>query len=118
MYSPRLIELFHSRVHAGALPDATHRGVAGTPGGGPYMQLWARIIDGTVVQVSYKTYGCPAAIASGEALCRIIEGRAVSELESLSESELVQFLDGIPDEKVHCPPLAIRAWHERRPIEE
>jgi len=109
VYSERLLRLFHSRAHAGSLDGATHYGEAGTPGQGPYLRLWLRVEDGTIREARYKTYGCPAIIACGEALCAWAEGRRLAELAAVTEAAVADWVDGVPEEKAHCPRLAAEA---------
>ncbi|MBI3911934.1 MAG: iron-sulfur cluster assembly scaffold protein [Armatimonadetes bacterium] len=114
MYSERLIALFRSAKHAGTLEDATHRGEAGTPGRGPYMRLWLRIEQEVVVAARFKTQGCPAAIACGEALCEMAEGQAAEQVDGLTAADLAAYLGGAPEGKEHCPALAMEAWRNAR----
>lgn len=109
MYSERLRALFHSRAHAGKLDDATHYGAAGTPGHGPYIQLWLRVADGVVETARAKTYGCPAAIACAEAIAEWSEGRPVGELSEVSAAQVTDWVGGVPEGKDHCPILAVGA---------
>jgi len=109
VYSDRLRELFHSRAHAGKLEDATHYGEAGTPGHGPYVQLWLRVDGGVVSQASYKTYGCPAVIGCSEALCEGLEGRPLSQAQAMPVERLIEWVGELPEGKEHCPALVSAA---------
>ena len=109
MYSQRLIELFHQRAHGGVLDGATHFGQAGQPGGGPYIQIWLRVQNGTVEAARWRTYGCPAAIACAEAVCGWSTGRPVAELKSIATQLVTDCVDGVPEGKEHCPELAVAA---------
>jgi nitrogen fixation protein NifU and related proteins len=111
VYSQRLLELFNYPAHAGRLEDATHFGEAGTPGHGPFMRLWLRVEDGIVVKARFKTYGCPAAIACGEAACDWSEGRTLAELAAVTPDQVRAWVDGVPESKTHCPPLAAEGLH-------
>lgn len=112
MYSERLMALFHSARHAGALVGATHRGVGGTPGGGPYLVLSFRVEAGVVREARYKTYGCPAAIACAEAACAWSEQQELKTLTEATPSAVTEWVGGIPEGKEHCPELAARALTE------
>jgi len=112
MYSERLMELFHSRAHGGDLPDATHFGQAGTPGGGPYIQIWLRVEDGVVDAARWRTYGCPAAIACAEACCRWAEGKALDRLGFVEPPRVADWVGGVPVGKDHCPELAANALRD------
>jgi NifU-like protein involved in Fe-S cluster formation len=109
MYSDRLRELFHSREHAGKLEEPTHYGQGGTPGQGPFIQLWLRVEEDRVRLARFKTYGCPAAIACAEAVCRLGEGAALHSLSRLTVEEIEREVDGVPEEKQHCSRLAAEA---------
>jgi NifU-like protein involved in Fe-S cluster formation len=66
--------------------------------------------DGIVTTARFKTYGCPAAIACGEALCELVEGRPLAAIEPVTAELLATCVGGVPEEKSHCPPLAAQAW--------
>jgi nitrogen fixation NifU-like protein len=110
MYSERLLELFNTPRHAGKLEEATHFGEAGTPGQGPYLRLRLRVEAGIVEQARFKTYGCPAVIACGEALCQLVEGRPLAKIGLVTAARIEECVGGVPPEKSHCPPLAAAAW--------
>lgn len=88
MYSERLRELFHGAAHAGKLEDATHYGEAGTPGHGPYAQLWLRVREGVVEAASFRSFGCPAMIGCMEALCETAVGRRVAVLRAADPEQV------------------------------
>ena len=115
MYSERLQSLFHSREHAGSLPDATHFGEGGVRGQGPYIQLWVRLRGDEVEQARFRTFGCPAAIACAEAACRLGEGRSLVEVRALTAAEIEAEAGGVPQGKEHCPALAVQALSSLSP---
>ena len=109
MYSRVASEHFHEPRRVGPLEGATHTGTAGTPGGGPYVVLWFVVESERVVKVAYQTFGCPAAIASASMAAELAEGRTVMEALTISDSEIVLALEGLPVGKEHCPRLAAQA---------
>ena len=109
MYSERLTALFQAAAHAGSVMEETHRGVAGTPGGGPYLVLSLRAAEGRVVEARFRTYGCPAAIGCSEAACAWSEGRPLGELATVTAEDVARWVGGVPEGKEHCPELAARA---------
>ena len=109
MYSAVVSDDFHNPRRIGPLVDATHQGTAGTPGEGPYVVLWLRLNGDLIEQAAYRTFGCPAAIASASMLAELTENRTVAEARSLCEEDIVAALDGLPEGKGHCPPLALAA---------
>lgn len=97
------------------MDDATHYGEAGTPGHGPYIQLWLRVEDGIVDVARFKTYGCPAAVACAEAAATWTEGRPISELTEVSAALVSDWVDGVPEGKEHCLTLAADALRSAKP---
>ena len=110
MYSAIASEHFHSPRRVGPLEGATHTGTAGTPGEGPYVVLWLRIEGERILAAAYKTFGCPAAIASASMLAQCVEGLCLKEASRLDEVALTAALGGLPEGKDHCPRLAIEAF--------
>jgi nitrogen fixation protein NifU and related proteins len=109
MYSAVVQDHFHNARRVGPLVGATHTGTAGVPGEGPYLIVWLRVEAGVVREAAYRTFGCPAAIASASVLCELVVGEAVDVAARLSEADLVSALGGLPEGKEHCPPLAVGA---------
>ncbi len=116
MVSDRLMELFRSATHHGTLESATHTGRAGVPGHGPHVGLQLRVEEGTVRAARFECHGCPAAIACGEALCRVAERRALAALQKHVTAEMIRrMVGGVPEGKEHCPELAAGALRQVQP---
>lgn len=75
------------------------------------MIVWLRIESDLITAVAYRTFGCPAAIASASIMCELVEGKAPVTVLALTEDDLVLALDGLPEGKGHCPTLAVTALH-------
>ncbi len=112
MWSAVVDNLVQSPRFAGTLEGATHEGTAGLPGEGPSLQLWL-IVDGEqITQARYATFGCPAAIASGEMLCLLLRGRTRDWAQAVTAEDLTRALGGLPEGKEHCPRLAMEALRQ------
>jgi nitrogen fixation protein NifU and related proteins len=109
MYSLIASEHFNNPRRLGPLTEATHKGTAGIPGEGPYVVLWLELTGNIITGAAYKTYGCPAAIASASMLAQLVEGREVADALELDDASLTEALDGLPEGKEHCPRLAVEA---------
>ena len=100
---------FSNTRYAGEMRNATHIGVAGSPGSGPYVKIWL-VVDGSkVLHASYESNGCPTAMASGAVLCRAIAGREVATILDLEATDLIALMGGVAEGKEYCPALAISA---------
>lgn len=110
-YSGVVREHAGSPRNVGEIPGLPF-GEAGTPGQGPNMRLWLRVVDGRVVEARFKTYGCPASIASGSVLTEMVKGKPVEECACIDAGQLLDALDGLPLGKGHCADLAIAALRD------
>ena len=79
-----------------------------------------------ITEVKYLTFGCTSAIATSEALCIILERDEMTPIKALSltKQTLVDFLDGLPNQKIHCSvmgiealDLAIEDWAKKRSVD-
>ncbi len=91
-------------------PDLT--GHAGAPGRGPFLILFLKANDGRIAAAKYHTIGCGPTIASGSMLTEMIVGRTIEECRRLTVEDLIQALDGVPPDRLHCPVLAIGALRD------
>ncbi|MDR3183550.1 MAG: iron-sulfur cluster assembly scaffold protein [Planctomycetaceae bacterium] len=78
-----------------------------------------------IVEVKYLTFGCTSAIAASEALCRLIEAKRLTPIESLAitNQDIVNYLDGLPEQKIHCSVMGAEAlqaavfnWAQKRGV--
>ena len=109
MFSQTVLDHFHNPRNVGPLEGFTHRGVAGSPGDGPYMVLSFRVTDGNIEQAAYETHGCPAAVAAGSLVCEVLTGKTVQVASLLEPQDVIRLLGGLPEGKEYCTDLAITA---------
>ena len=82
------------------------------PGAGraAFLILYLKLQDERIAEAKYHTYGCGPTIAAGSMLTELIVGRTVAECRDLTVEKLIEALDGVPPDKLHCPGLAIAAF--------
>lgn len=112
MYSAQVMEHFQRPRNAGTLEDATARVELTNPVCGDVLRLAARIEGGRIVAARFKASGCVPAIACGSWLAEWVEGRAVEELESLTDAQVAEALGGLPPASKHAAQLAAEALRE------
>ena len=88
-YNRQVRALFEATRHGGALDGAQ---TADCDSQGVRLTLYATLGNAGVDQLRYRILGCPHSIAVCEAFCAQYEGRAVSELENFSATDLMQSL--------------------------
>ena len=77
MYSPKTIEYFRSPEFAGEMKDFDAVGQAGNIKCGDIMKVFLKVEEGVIKDIKFLTYGCVAAIASSEAMCRLVKGKKI-----------------------------------------
>lgn len=109
MYNEKVMEYFYNPVNAGKLEDANAVGEVGNAKCGDIMQVFLKIEDNIIKDVSFMTFGCGAAIATSSIATEMIKGKTVEEALALSNKDVVEELGGLPSAKVHCSVLAEQA---------
>ncbi|HCX64206.1 MAG TPA: Fe-S cluster assembly scaffold protein NifU [Eubacteriaceae bacterium] len=109
MYTDKVIEYFQNPKNVGELEDANGVGEVGSPACGDIMKMFLKIEDGIVKDVTFKTFGCGAAVATSSMATEMIKGKSLEEVEKLTNKMVVEELGGLPSEKIHCSVLAEEA---------
>lgn len=104
LYSDLLQDHFDHPRNVGELENADAEAVVSNPACGDVMQLYLRIEHGCITAATFKTMGCPAAIAAGSVTTEILRGRSLEE--SFTRAEVSAALGGLPPQKAHTAVLA------------
>ena len=73
------------------------------------MKIYMDIEDNIIKDVKFKTFGCGAAIATSSMATEMVKGKTVDEALDLTNKAVMEALDGLPPEKIHCSVLAEEA---------
>ena len=109
MYSARVLDHFQNPRNAGELPGADAEVETQNPACGDILRLSAKLAGNRFDDVRFLARGCTASIAAGSALTELLRGRTVDEARALRREELVEALDGLPNESMHASYLAMDA---------
>jgi len=109
MYSDKVMDHFDHPRNAGILEDADAVGTVGNAKCGDIMRIYLSIQDDIIEDVSFKTFGCGAAVATSSMATELIKGKSVEEALKITNSAVMVALDGLPPNKVHCSLLAEEA---------
>ena len=109
-YSEKVMDHFTNPRNVGEIEDASGVGVVGNAKCGDIMKIYLKIDDNDVItDCKFKTFGCGAAIATSSMATELIKGRTVAEALKLTNSAVVEALEGLPPVKIHCSVLAEEA---------
>jgi len=111
MYSEKVLDHFENPRNVGEIKDANAVGEVGNAKCGDIMKIYMDIDGDIIKDVKFKTFGCGAAIATSSMATEMVKGKTVQEALELTNKAVMEALDGLPPEKVHCSVLAEEAIH-------
>ena len=111
MYSDKVIDHFTNPRNVGTIEDADGVAEVGDPSCGDCIQLYLKIKDDCVDEIKYKVYGCASAIATSSIFSELVKGKALEEAMQITDYDVADALEGLPQAKMHCSNLATSAFH-------
>lgn len=108
-YSPILLDHFLNPRNAGLMRQPDGVGVDEYADCGDLARFFLRVRDGRVSEVRFQTYGCGPTIAAASAASERVTGRAVEELVNIKAQEVVDAVDGLPDDRKHAADVVAGA---------
>lgn len=111
-YSEKVMEHFQNPKNMGEMEDADAVGEAGNPVCGDMMKIYIKVEDDVIKEISFKTFGCAAAIATSSMITELAKGKPLKEAYHITREDVAGELDGLPDTKMHCSNLASDALKE------
>jgi len=111
VYSEQTIDHFLNPRNLGAMPAPD--GFARVTGScGDTMEIYLKVRDGTVMNVSFWTDGCGPSIASGSMITEMAKQMNVKEAQRIGQHDVLAALGGLPEESQHCALLAANTLKE------
>lgn len=95
--------------NVGEIENADGVGEVGNAKCGDIMRIYLKIEDDKVEDVKFETFGCGSAIASSSIATEMIKGKPISDDLNLTNTAVVEALEGLPANKIHCSVLAEEA---------
>ncbi len=109
MYSDKVMDHFANPRNVGDIKDADGIGEVGNVKCGDIMKMYIKVEDNVIKDVKFKTFGCGAAIATSSIATEMVIGKTIDDALQITNNAVVEALDGLPHEKVHCSVLAEQA---------
>ena len=123
LYSEKVMDHFQHPRNVGKMEDADGVGEVGNAKCGDIMKMYIKVNDGVITDVKFNTFGCGSAIATSSMATEMIKGKSIEEALTLSNKAVVEALDGLPANKIHCSVLAeqavkaaVKDYYERQGI--
>ena len=92
--------------NAHSMPDADAEGSYGDPSCGDSLTFYIKVEDNRITDISYLVFGCSASIATSSMTSK---GKSLEEALAISEEDIIEALNGLPEHKTHCSNLGVSA---------
>ena len=111
LYSDKVMDHFQHPRNVGKMDDADGIGEVGNAKCGDIMRMYIKVDHDTqtITDVKFNTFGCGSAIASSSMATEMIKGKPLDQALELTNKAVVEALDGLPAQKIHCSVLAEEA---------
>ena len=101
---------FQHPRNVGKIEDADGVGEVGNAKCGDIMKMYIKVDENEIItDVKFNTFGCGSAIATSSMATEMIKGKSIKEALAISNKAVVEALDGLPTNKIHCSVLAEEA---------
>ena len=112
-YGPKVIEHFTRPRNVGEMKGADGVGKASNDTDGDVVVIYIKVVDDRVVDVSFQTFGCAAAIASTSMFTEMVKGKTIEDALKIDKQMVAgAFEEGMPANKVECSIIAPDALKE------
>ncbi|EMR74628.1 iron-sulfur cluster biosynthesis protein, NifU-like protein [Thermoplasmatales archaeon SCGC AB-540-F20] len=105
-YSKVVIREYRNPSNFGVIENPDALGEVKGPCGDT-MKMSLRIEDRKIRDACFWTDGCGATIACGSMLTKMIKGENLEEAADITSERLIDALEGLPEEHIHCSKLAV-----------
>lgn len=109
LYSDKVMDHFQHPRNVGKIEDADGIGEVGNAKCGDIMRMYIKVDNNIITDCKFNTFGCGSAIATSSMATELIKGQSVDKALELSNKAVVEALDGLPAQKLHCSVLAEEA---------
>jgi nitrogen fixation NifU-like protein len=109
MYSKELLKHFRNPKFVKEIKNPDGVGEVGNIRCGDIMRLKIKVKRNRIEDIGFHTFGCPAAVASSDVVCKLAKGKTLKQAEKITKDDIVRELKEMPQVKIHCSVLGIDA---------
>ena len=109
LYNDKVMDAFSNPKNVGEVENYDAIGTVGNANCGDIMQITLKIDNDVITDAKFKTFGCAAAIATSSTATEMIKGMKISDALKVTNAQVVEKLEGLPPQKIHCSVLAEEA---------
>lgn len=110
-YNEIILDHFKNPRHVGEIGHPDGVALVGDPSCGDHIQLYLKIEGDKIVDIKYKAFGCPAAIATTSILSELAAEKELNDALQITDDDVIEAAGGIPARKAHCSLLGVLGLH-------
>ena len=88
LYTDKALEHFMNPCNVGEISDADGVGMIGSEECGDMIKVWVKVASQHLVDIKYKVFGCPAAIACCSMMTELAVGKHVDDARKLTDEQV------------------------------
>ena len=109
LYNDKVMQTFENPKNVGEIENYDGIGTVGNATCGDIMQITIKVENGRIADAKFKTFGCAAAVATSSTATEMIKGMMLDEALTVTNKKVIDYLGGLPAQKIHCSVLAEEA---------
>lgn len=111
-YSEKVLDHYRNPRNVGKIDDADMVGEAGSLACGDSLKIYIKLDGDKVIDAKFQTFGCGSAVAASSILTEMIIGKTLDEIKLITNKDIAEALDGLPQQKMHCSVMGREALED------
>lgn len=110
-FSDTVIQLIRNKDNLGSLDNPNAQGFF-LGKCGDRMQIDLQIVNRRIINAKFMADGCGATLACGSMITKMACSKTLTQAKKIEPDELINALDGLPEDHLHCAELAVMTLRE------